>query len=202
MNFDTSTTMATHIGNRLALLPLPLVLLPGGIQRIKIFESKHLALIKEAAKGNGFVLSLFKPDLPHKSSLWGVQVKVIDFEFDDHFLVVDIQAEDLVCLTEISQSAEGVLFANVAPKTHWESRQITPDMKILVKQLRAIFHKHPNLKRLYRKTYFNDPNWVCARFIEVLPLSLNEKEKCILEYRLDQIEAFLNTIISGPTIKS
>lgn len=202
VNLDTPLNLSTNRDDKLALLPLPLVLLPGGVQRIKIFEPKHLTLIKEALAGSGFIISLLKPDLPHQSSSWGVQVKVIDFEYDDHFLVVDVQAKNLVCLTRITLSDKGILYANIEPKAYWEARQTTPDMQTLVEQLRGIFHEHPYLKKLYRETYFNDPNWVCARFIEVLPLSLIEKEKFILEYHFDQIEAFLITLISGPNIKS
>lgn len=202
MNVLTQQTAVANHDKRLPLLPLPMVLLPGGIQRITIYDAMQLESIKQATGEGSFVVSLHKAGLPYNSATWGVRVRIIDFSYDDHFLEVGIQADTMVQLTNIARKAEAVLYADIEPQIHWSARQFNARGRTLGDQLRNIFHSNPALSHLYRETFFNDPYWVCARFIEVLPLSLIEKEKFILEYRFEHIEAFLNTLILGSVKKN
>jgi hypothetical protein len=200
---DVISTQGDFFAERLPVMPLPLVLLPGGIQRLKVHEPKHLSMIKSAIKGEGFVVSLLKPDLPHTCSSWGVWVKIIDFNLgSDNILLIDIQALAMVELSNLTRDANGLLRSELTLREHWGYREIESDTEGLVRNLRDIFKQHISLRQLYKKTHFYDANWVCARYIEVLPLSLNEKEKFIFDYSFDQIEGFLHTLIQGTTRNS
>jgi Lon protease-like protein len=184
---------------RLPVMPLPLVILPGGIQRLKIFEPRYLSMIKRAIKEEGFVVSLLKPDSAYATSSWGVWVKIIDFNLGSgNILLIDIQALTMVEITSVERDSSGVLIAELTHREHWGFRDIDASTTALVENLRDIFKQHISLRKLYKKTHFYDANWVCARYIEVLPLSLNEKEKFIFDYSFDQIENFLHTLIQGP----
>lgn len=188
---------------RLPVMPLPLVILPGGIQRLKVHDPKHLSMIKSAIKGEGFVACLLKPELPYTCSSWGVRVKIIDFNLGSgNILLIDIQALTMVDITSVERDSSGVLSADLTPRKHWGFRGIDSASIALVDHLRDIFNQHISLHKLYKQTHFYDANWVCARYIEVLPLSLNEKEKFIFDYSFDQIEGFLQTLIQGTTINS
>jgi|GEM_PF-292293 len=184
---------------RLSVMPLPLVLLPGGIQRLIIYEPRYLSMVKSAIEGRGFVVSLFKPDSPYSCSSWGVRVQIIDFNLGPgNILLIDVQALAMVELTHLAREASGLLRADLTPREHWGYREIGSGAVALVEHLGDIFKQHINLRELYKKPHFYDANWVCARYIELLPLSLNEKEKFIFDYGFDQIEGFLHTLIQGP----
>ncbi|ACA87057.1 LON peptidase substrate-binding domain-containing protein [Shewanella woodyi] len=200
VNVDDIRT--NFFAKRLPVMPLPLAILPGGIQRLKIFEPKYLSMIKVAIEGEGFVVCLHKKDSPYSSSNWGVWVKIIDFNLGEgSILLIDIQALTMVKLNTVERDACGLLTAALTPIQHWGFREISAETRELVESLREIFKSHISLRELYKKTHFYDANWVCARFIEVLPLSLNEKEKFIFDYSFDQIEGFLHTLIQG-TVKN
>ncbi|NRD74268.1 hypothetical protein HQQ94_13685 [Shewanella sp. VB17] len=194
--------MLTQVGQcieRLPVMPLPLVLLPGGIQRLKIYEPKSISMVKSAIKGRGFVVSTVTPDAPYHSSPWGVWVKVIDFNLTkDNILLIDIQGISMVEFTDLTREDSGALSTNSTLCKLWGYREMGPDISLLVEHLRDIFKQNSSLNKLYKKTHFYDVNWVFSRYIELLPLSLSDKEKFIFDYSFDQIEGFLHTLVQGP----
>ncbi|WP_083700402.1 LON peptidase substrate-binding domain-containing protein [Shewanella sp. UCD-KL12] len=195
---DINPLQVSQFAKHLPVMPLPMVILPGGIQRLKIFEPKYISMIKKAIKGDGFVVCLQKKHSPYSCSNWGGRVKIIDFNLaEGNILLIDIQALNLVKLGEVERDIGGLLSATFTPLSHWGFREISSETRELAESLQDIFQSHISLRDLYKKTYFHDANWVCARFIEILPLSLNKKEKFIFDYSFDQIEGFLHTLIQG-----
>jgi uncharacterized protein len=201
---------------QLAIFPLPVFLLPSGITRLRIFEPRYLTMISESSDGRGFVIACCEKGSETQLPKWGARVQVIDFFNTDGVLVVDVQALHLVSLGDIKRKKDGLLIAEVQHLAHWAKlekpaaggsslerhthKHSSERMKALVSVLKNIVSQHSLLSSLYQHLYLESPQWVCARFLEVLPLSLNEKEKFIEPKALEQTQAFLFTLVLGKEI--
>jgi Lon protease-like protein len=197
----------------LAIFPLPLFLLPSGVTRLRIFEPRYLTMIAQGSDGRGFVI--ISDDKSIKGSLpnWGTRVQVVDFHSgEDGLLVVDVQAMHLVSLSEMTRSKDDLLFAKTRHQVHWSDLAIQPSLvaishpKISIEDtrphdlasvLKKLFGENHQLQKVYQQTYFDSPEWVSARFLEILPLSLNEKAKFIDALSLEQTKTFLYSLMLG-----
>jgi Lon protease-like protein len=180
----------------LPVFPLPVFLLSGGMQRLRIVEPKYLSLVAEAEKNQGFVISPLKKAEPYSSSDWGTQVKIVDFDKDEFgVLTIDVLANHLVSLSGFEHDNKGLLIAKAKFLPHWSCihkaspNEETGDFNVENSELefssllRQIFESHHELHHLYKVHYFDYANWVSARLLEVIPIPLSEKEKFV--YRLD-----------------
>jgi len=102
------------------VFPLPVFLLPGGMQRLRIFEQKYISMVANATNTDGFVMSLHKKDQPFSTSAWGVHVNIVDFSNgNDGILTIDVLAGDLLTLSNFSHDNKGLLFADAELLPHW-----------------------------------------------------------------------------------
>ncbi|QYK14327.1 hypothetical protein K0I63_07550 [Shewanella rhizosphaerae] len=186
----------------LAVFPLPLFVLPGGVQRLRIFEQRYLAMVSESlvaeSTGRGFVIARYDKAFDFNVPDWGTKVQIIDFHHgEDGLLVIDVRASHLVSLDCFDVRGDGLLMARCHYRDHWPTLAASAKRGELGLALSALFAKHPQLAVLYLQPEFNRLDWVCARFLEILPLSLNEKEKFILPGSFPQAKSFLDTFILG-----
>ncbi|TVP15860.1 LON peptidase substrate-binding domain-containing protein [Shewanella sp. KCT] len=201
----------------LAVFPLPLFVLPGGVQRLRIFEQRYLAMVSESlvseslvseslvseslaaeSTGKGFVIARYDKAFDFNVPDWGTKVQIIDFHHgEDGLLVIDVRASHLVSLDSFDVRGDGLLMARSHHRDHWPALAASTKRGDLGLALSALFAKHPQLAELYPQPEFNRLDWVCARFLEILPLSLNEKEKFILPGSFPQAKSFLDTFILG-----
>jgi Lon protease-like protein len=104
------------------------------------------------------------------------------------------------------------LFAKTRHQVHWSDLAVQPSLvaiphpKISIEDTRAhdlalmlkkLFAENHQLEKVYQQRYFDSPEWVCARFLEILPLSLNEKDKFIDALSLEQTKTFLYSLMLG-----
>ncbi|MBB1269321.1 LON peptidase substrate-binding domain-containing protein [Shewanella sp. SR44-3] len=210
---NNAAALEQNCPTSLGVFPLPLFLLPSGNTRLRIFEPRYLSMISGSSKGGGFAIACFDKTLKTGLPTWGTRVEVIDFHSgDDGVLVVDVQGLHLVTLEDVKPRRDGLLVAQTQYKPHWaqlekpvskvksqtaEQQQIDARMLSLTRVLKNIFSEHTQLTQIYPQTYFSSPQWVCARFLEILPLSLNEKEKFIKPMTLEHSQTFLYTLVLG-----
>ncbi len=184
----------------LPVFPLPIFILPGGVSRLRIFEPRYLKMVAEADKTGGFVIACFNADLPFNVAEWGTKVEIIDFDQDkEGLLLIDVRADYLVNLSDFHRRQDKLLLARSTRRNHWSAPPAILDHKqqplgIALKQL---FDNHPELSEKYAEPRFEQLQWVCARFLELLPLSLEEKEQFISPDTLPQLEKFLQLLILG-----
>ncbi|MCG9711562.1 hypothetical protein L1D29_01845 [Shewanella insulae] len=191
----------------LAVFPLPLFVLPGGVQRLRIFEQRYLAMVSESlvsesmaaeSTGTGFVIARYDKAFDFNVPDWGTKVQIVDFHHgEDGLLVIDVRASHLVSLDRFDVRGDGLLMARCRHRDHWPSQYPSAKPGQLGLTLGAVFAEHGQLAQLYPEPEFNRLDWVCARFLEILPLSLNEKEKFILPDSFPQAKSFLDTFILG-----
>jgi Lon protease-like protein len=60
-----------------------------------------------------------------------------------------------------------------------------------------LFDVNTELTDLYRQTHFDDLNWVIARWLELLPISIDKKQQLAFKSDFANIHSFLHTVINN-----
>jgi Lon protease-like protein len=160
----------------LAIFPLPLVLFPGGVTRLRIFEQRYLRMVKEASGDTGFALTPFTPHLPNHISDRGSWVKITDFEtLDDGLLGIEIQAQCVLTINTVIVEHDNLSRGQTTPAQHWPQQPHTRQTLLLADQLKQLFATTAELNALYPQPCYDNANWVCLRWLEILPIEATEK---------------------------
>jgi Lon protease-like protein len=179
------------------IFPLPIFLLPGGKVKIRVFELKYIRLVKESYATNGFVLSTFDENDTFNTTKEGVFVEIVDFyPLDDGLLSIEVIAKKFVKLKDVNVAADGLLKADIEHIKHWANETICSPSNEMTQFLNKVFINSKQLSLLYTETKFDDKAWVCARILEILPLTTDNKIK-ISTLNFEQCENFLHTVIKG-----
>ncbi len=180
-----------------ALFPLPVIVLPGGLTRLRIFEPRYLRMVRQASlSGDGFVLCPYRKDTPLNVPSFGCQVAICDFNQDESGqLLIDIRGEQLVAITQPEQEGDGLRVGATQPLEMplWQSESSLDGT--LARRLRHVFSSNPELTMLYPQLRLDDPVWVAYRLIELLPVPLEQKEQLIFHHNFEQVKKFLHTVL-------
>jgi len=63
--------------------------------------------------------------------------------------------------------------------------------------LEEVFVNNPDLQSLYKTTKFNQLTWIVARWLELLPISIEKKQQLAFETNFDNLLSFLHTVINN-----
>ncbi|REL26877.1 hypothetical protein DXX93_10045 [Thalassotalea euphylliae] len=193
------------------IFPLPVYLLPNGITQLRIFEQRYLNMVKNSQKTQGFVIvhtlqesdsSKYRVNQKTRLSDWGSWVDIVDFDSgDDGMLMITVQCKSLVTIKDVHQQADKLYVATISPKPHWQTGQAHDHQHcmLLKTQLERLFDNHIALQRLYPSPAFDDDNWVCARWLELLPIEFSDKQHFSQDTSFTEAIDFLNTIFVNET---
>lgn len=191
------------------VFPLPIFILPGGMQRLRIFEPKYVSMIANAQQTDGFVVALYQKEKAFLVPDWGVHVQIVDFDQgEDGILTVDVLADGMVSLSHFDEHQGGLLSAQTFSLPHWSSNRgatsiiYDPSDNGSIEQvqfklssvLKGVFSAHYELSDLYQTHFFDYPEWVCARLLEIIPLSLTEKERFVQQLDYTQLTTLLSIL--------
>ena len=182
---------------QLPVFPLPVFLLPEGVTRLRIFEPRYKKLVSIATRESGFALTVYKPDAEFEVSQWAAWVDIIDFFDDGGMLHIDVRTKSLVKMSGLNYDEDNLRFAHCEPISHWPQMPANDYHTALADKLEEIFSLNSDIKNLYTQPQFDNPNWVCARYLELLPLSMEQKEVFVDPYSFDKAQNFLHTIMLG-----
>ena len=184
----------------LGIFPLPIFILPGGKLKLRIFEPKYIRLVKESFSSNGFVLSMYNDETTFNSADVGMIVEIVNFDtLKDGLLSIDVQAKGFMKLSNMYLEPDGLLKADTQPINHWSNdTKYDPLHKDdeITQFLNQAFNNSEQLNTLYCETNFEDKVWVCARILEILPITTQNKVK-LSTLNFEQCENFLHTVIKG-----
>ncbi|MDN3702639.1 LON peptidase substrate-binding domain-containing protein [Vibrio artabrorum] len=195
----TKTESGTPIASshELAVFPLPIFLLPGGRQRLRIFEPKYLAMVANAAQGEGFILATQHNTRSEQLSDWGTKVSIVDFNMaDDHILEIDVEGQELVQLHSSYRSQDGLIKSSFSAQPHWPQLHYKVP-KVFAAFLVQLFRDHDAIRKLYPTPNFENSQWICARLLEMMPIPLEKKTEFTKPTSFPSLVPFLNQIITG-----
>ncbi|MDN3682850.1 hypothetical protein QWZ04_21325 [Vibrio tapetis subsp. quintayensis] len=182
----------------LPVFPLPIFILSGGMQRLRIFEPRYVSMIANTNQTNGFVIAHYDQDKDYLSSDWGAHVQIVDFDQgSDGVLTVDVLATRMVSLSHFSLQADNLLVAQTQTLPHWSMAQhgVQVHETRFASVLKDIFSANYELSTLYPTQHFDYAEWVGARLLEILPLPIDDKHQFIHQLDYAQLVALLNSLI-------
>ena len=179
----------------LPLFPLPVFILPQGITRLRIFEPRYLKMVRIASKENGFVI-LLSATGAHKVS-WGSHVEIINFDQGaDDILEIDVKCNSLVNIYQTKMDQDKLAFSGVSKIQHWAEQALQIEQSLESKSLQKLFSANKNFNELYPQTYFNNPYWVTARWLELMPVNLMIKEGFAIEHSFEKAQQFVQSVLA------
>lgn len=180
----------------LPIFPLPVFLLPEGITRLRIFETRYLKMIRIAAQGQGFVICLANIEEKIIGKIWGSWVEIINFDQgEDGILEVDIKCKSLVEIGHINRDSDNLHFGDMTYIDHWPETNIDLSTDKLSASLQELFESNALLNDLYPDKKINNPRWVVSRWLEILPMDDNSKTSFIDKTSFKSAKIFVEDII-------
>lgn len=186
---------------QLALFPLPSHILPGGKLPLRLFEPRHLQMLKESFledRGFGIVMEeTTSTGTCGRILPVGTRVKVTDFyTLNDGLLGVTVLGLERFCIHEMETDSTGLRHAQVEPLPNWSSADSDVSDNQLVSRLREVFAQYPELDELYPDKQFDDAAWLCQRWLEILPMPIYEKQMLIAKQNSEAARQFLRRLIA------
>jgi len=183
----------------LALLPLSANVFPGGRMQLRIFEPRYIRMVKESLQeARGFAICMLNPkgDTAGNQHIFpiGTAVSIIDFEsLADGTLGITVAGSNLVEIKSITAESDGLKTAQAILLTPWSSHITKTDIEkaVLSDRLREVYAAYPDVAELYKETYFDDIGWLCARWLELLPLEPDVKQNLLASHSPRKISNYI-----------
>ncbi|WP_087018697.1 LON peptidase substrate-binding domain-containing protein [Thaumasiovibrio subtropicus] len=179
------------------LFPLSVFLLPKGITQLRIFEPRYLRMVESCLEHEtGFVMAMQEGE---RVCQYGTLVKVNDVRpMENGTLGIEIKGMHVVKIHEPYQEEDGLWTAKTERTAGWQPTACDAQIhQQLSQKLQSLFHNHPELSSLYKKPEFNDPAWVCARFLEISQLATNQKQWYLAQPNHLEAMSYLSTMVVG-----
>jgi len=178
------------------IFPLSVFMLPQGMTRLRIFEQRYLKMVKLADKTNGFAIMINSQK--DKQSAIASWVEITNFDLgSDGILVIDVRCKSLVRLSEQSMDDDGLMWSNISPLGHWPKAKHSSVTHEFSQLLQSFFEQSDELTALYSGGFVDQPDWVMARWLELLPIQTKDKECFFNELSYQQAQHFLTNILSA-----
>ncbi|MCO4320889.1 LON peptidase substrate-binding domain-containing protein [Aliidiomarina quisquiliarum] len=182
-----------------ALLPLETIILPGGRMQLSIFEPRYIRMVKESLQHTrNFGLGMLnsngnKASNQHIYAL-GTQVQVVDFKsLANGTLGITVAGKELFEIETITTEHDGLRSAKVKLLSPWFSpfAEVSSEQATLAERLQEVYDTYPDIGELYPEKHYHDASWLCARWLELLPLSAEQKHALIASHNPVHIARYI-----------
>ena len=163
------------------LFPLNTVLFPGGPLPLRIFEPRYLGLVSKCLKNDlPFGVLLIRdggetgPATTHNV---GTLARITDwYQGSDGLLGITAIGEQRFRLIASERQDDGL---NIGDVETLENEPTTPLPEEYQEMAAILAGVLDDLGRLYESLdrHFDDASWVTSRFVEILPIDLDEKQR-------------------------
>ena len=168
----------------LPLFPLNAVLFPGGPLKLRIFEPRYVDMIGRCMRENtSFGVAMLvegsEAGRRARTAEMGTSARIVDFEkLQDGLLGITAIGERRFGIVSLAQQADALNVAQVNWLEAEPAQPVPENCGYLVMLLQQAL---PRLAPLYDFTPVDYDNaaWVGARLVEILPLPLSEKQRCL-----------------------
>lgn len=167
-------------GYRLSLLPSRIPLFPGGSVNLRVYERRHLDLVRDCARhGTGFgVCLLLAGDRPGQSAVpaaVGTSARIIDFySGQDGLLGIVVAGERRFRVEHCSVRDNGLILGRVAWLPDDPAQSVPARFGLLSGLLRQLLERFGGLPEDLAQ--LDDAAWVAWRLAERLPLQATQQQ--------------------------
>ncbi len=168
---------------RVPLFPLSTVLFPGGPLPLRIFEARYVDMIGRCMKDDspfGVVLIREGAEVgPSRTYDVGTLARIVDFyQGSDGLLGVTARGERRFRLLSSYREADGLNVGEIELLPEEQELPLPEEYRPMAAILSGVLDE---LGRLYEdlERRLDDAGWVTNRFVEILPIDLEEKQLCL-----------------------
>ncbi|WP_404828113.1 LON peptidase substrate-binding domain-containing protein [Fluctibacter corallii] len=168
---------------------------------LRIFEPRYTRMIKEAcANDSGFGMCMLnaagsKEDNTHIYPI-GTYAKVTDFDLlEDGLLGVTVEGKSCIAIESISQEDDGLRLGECYWLGNWHEQPASTQMGSVNDKLKELFNAYPEVGRLYPSPKFEDPAWVMFRWLELLPIDAEQKQRFLIEKDYSKVLNYLTHLM-------
>lgn len=181
---------------KLPIFPLPVFLLPHGITRLRIFEQRYLHMVKLATKEQGFAILSTEINAQKGKRNLASWVDIINFDQDEHgVLVIDVKCKQLVTLSELTVDKDNLHYGSVTHVEHWPDRAHDDKTRNLSMSLLKVFDDNKLLSDMYQSGFNDNANWVISRWLELLPINIEDKMMFVNQHSFNAAKQFVESIV-------
>lgn len=169
----------------LPLFPLSTVLFPGGRLDLRIFERRYLDMVRDCARtGSGFGVCVIvrgrEAGEPAVPAAFGTVAKITDFTtLPDGLLGITARGAETFHVDRTRVRDSGLVIGEVSLREAQPPTPVPPEFAVLATILERLAEQlGGDLARAERQR-FDDAEWVGFRLAEVLPLTLDERQRLL-----------------------
>jgi Lon protease-like protein len=168
----------------IALFPLNTVLFPGGPLPLRIFETRYTDMVRRCMREQsafGVVLIRAGAEVGEvaNTATIGTTARIVDFyQLPDRLLGITCAGEKKFRVLGRRREADGLNVASVEWLPEEPKLEVPGEYAHLATLLRKVL---PELGEVYQQVpkHFDDAGWVGSRLVEILPISLGDKQACL-----------------------
>ncbi len=164
------------------IFPLRTVLFPASRIPLRIFEPRYLDMVSSCLRSNtefGVVLSkeVMQPGMYETYNI-GTLASIIDWSQDkDGLLNITVIGTNKFELISLSKKEDGLNIADINILEQEKDFKAPPHFDNMIRLLEAILEDIDLFDDLDKQ--FESASWVSFRFAEILPLKIEDKQKCL-----------------------
>ena len=165
------------------LFPLNTVLFPGGPLPLRVFEPRYLGLVSQCLKNDkpfGVLLIRDGGETgPATTYNIGTLARITDwYQGSDGLLGITAIGEQRFRLIASERQDDGLNIGEVEVLDNEPTTPLPDEYHEMAAILAGVLD---DLGRLYESLdrHFDDASWVTSRFVEILPIDLEEKQRCL-----------------------
>ena len=164
------------------IFPLRTILFPDSQLPLRIFEPRYLDMVSSCMRSNkefGIVLSRKVPQ-PGMLETYatGTLAKIIDWnQADDGLLGITALGTNKFELLSMTKQEDGLNIGEINIIEKEEDFKAPPNFDAMISLLEAILEDIDLYDK--REKFFQSASWVSFRFAEILPLEIDDKQKCL-----------------------
>ncbi|MDA7796527.1 LON peptidase substrate-binding domain-containing protein [Gammaproteobacteria bacterium] len=193
--------------NKLPIFPIGIVVLPGTIQSLQIFEPRYLAMVKKCMNtDSGFVITLSNHNDKGESFLsQGTYVEIIDFnQLPNGLLGITVQGSQKVSIKSVEQDESGLHYGTILPITPpaVDDQAVLAQFPDLIRVLTQL-KEHPSIKSLPLDIDLLSAESVSNHLAGLIPLSAEQKQNVLEAFdatqRMNILEKLVNKLSESST---
>ena len=188
--------------NKIPVFPLGVVVLPGTIQSLQIFEPRYIDMVKNCMTGSsGFVITLQSKstdDIDFGIVKRGAYVEIIDFNNNPNGLLsITVKAVNRASIKNIVQQKDGLHIADIKPLVD----PAVDDQALIAKHPELIniliqLRDHPRIKKLPIEIDLTSADSVAYHLSSLIPLTSQEKQSILEAFDASQRMNILSRLIT------
>lgn len=173
----------TLASDTIPLFPLSTVLFPDGPLPLRVFEPRYLDMVSRCLKEDsdfGVILLLSGSEVGEaRTASIGVRAGILDwYQGSDGILGITAVGAERFAVKSTSRQADGLYVGQIDMLAREPRYPLPEEYQSMASLLEVVIDDLGKLYADLDKDY-GDATWVGRRFAEILPISLEEKQKCL-----------------------